>query len=196
VTIDRPGATLFTYGVGYFPATLPNDELSYVEFLTGSFAPGGTISFGSGELHAHTDVMRTHGVPLRGINEDGTGLENILAIDTTYNTGIFPWTVHTVITGSATSVPPNSTTEYDTTRAADDSRTMMFISPSMDTPGDILSVESRWLPSGAGRSQALVTSGPNSGGRWTECWDGMFQLTYEDQNWSPPPTGDVLTCIP
>jgi hypothetical protein len=196
VTIDRPNETTFTYQLGYLPSGASADQASFVEFLNGSFAPGGTIRRGTGELHAHTDLMRSQGVPLRGEGAKDRGFEDVSTFDVAYQTGSYPWSTHTVIVGSASASAPNATTQYDATQSSDGSHTMAFVSPTMDDPSNILSIESRWLPSGAGRSRADVTGGPNAGGNWTECWNQSFEMTFENRSWLLSSTGDVNACIP
>lgn len=182
VMIPPPGVTLSMGG-------------SSTQILGGSFAASGTAAQGVGHLVVSPDEAMQAGASL-------PGLEKLVSLTIDYDTEDWPRT----LTMAVVNMPPADPTmdaqsaSYTYQRAQNGDGAMTFTLLQDIVPGpagvDTLSVTSRWLGTGAGRSDIAVIAGDGAGQAMsTECWDATSASTYKLQSWAPPATGDPSTCI-
>lgn len=172
----------FDYQLQVRRARLP--DAPWLSLLTGSFAPSGGARKGSGQMIFDTVAARAAGYPL-------TEFGDLQRLDVTYQTVSFPVTVDMVIANRPGADSPGATYQYR--ERADGSGEMVFAWRTKEARS--LQVRSRWLGSGAGRSDVRVTEGLGLGLGGVDCWGIDTHATFVRRDWDAAAnSGSEATC--
>jgi hypothetical protein len=185
MTRDTASASAFDYRFDLRPLGDPN--ALWTAFITGSFDAAVGVRRGDGHFLVDFRSLRDRGYPFD--NDNG----EMASVALTYATAAFPISVSMMFTKV-----DGTTAEVDYRAQADGSGALTFtligdfiLTPAIET----IATTSRWLPSGAGRSDQLIQSGDGAGLHRTECWNDSFVLTFGEKAWAPAETfGDPALC--
>jgi hypothetical protein len=156
----------------------------WVPFLDGSFDAPGDIKQGNGTVMASFSNLKAAGFPL---DNDTLPLQTLRIDYQNYQTPGSPVTVTLAITRTPDLPNGVSSLTFTYEILADGSGEIVFTLTGNVVPGpatEIVTINSLWIPSGAGRATLAVVSGDGAGMAQTECWDGSFEATYNDKPWS------------
>lgn len=171
VVMDRTAEDTFSYAVQFRPK-----GGEWFSALTGSFKASGGVRKGEGQLALLPKDAREHGLELHGL----TGLD---AMVVGYVTDRRPTRVDMVFTLSPGHPSNLSQIGYTYRELKDLSGAIHFATRGNSPEASAMEVTSKWLPSGEGRADALVTEGTYAGLTQMECWDDQFNVVYSAQRW-------------
>lgn len=146
----------------------------WAALVVGSFEAATGVRRGVGQFSIQTGALRQRSFPFG----PDVGFETITV---SYDTVGFPVRVEMFIDAV------NAEADYQYEAHEDGHGSMRFRLRGdlvhVTTAEDELSITSRWLPSGAGRADAIVTLGDAMGGTRTQCWNESFQQTFNHTDW-------------
>jgi len=161
----------------------------FLAVVTGHAAPGVSPDLGNGSFTLDFDASKQVD-PIDNANNKGK-------IDATYDLAARHLGLHIMSTNDA-GTPVTADYTYD--QAADQSGDMSF-SAQTDAGGgpalENLVIRSRWLPTGAGRSDARIDGGDlgSAEAQVSQCWDTSFKEVFYTDNVNFLPTdGDPTQC--
>jgi hypothetical protein len=180
----------FTWVVSGRPRTSTNDN-DYVGLLAGN-----TEVLGEGLIRGDMALDRG-AISALDVNSPGAG-----AAVANYDTIAEPRVVEVALDGYAEGIAAPVSALYRYSEMKDTSGTFELMAQAdTDDPGalpETLVVTSRWIASGSGRGDAVVTSGDLAAGtavEMSECWDDGFGRTfYTDSANMAPTVGTVDVC--
>jgi hypothetical protein len=179
-------STVFDYRLELRP--LGDPDAVWTAFIAGGFDAAVGVRRGNGHFLVDFKSLRELGYPFK--DED----RNLNSVALTYTTATFPIQVSMMM---AAVDGTTATVDYAAQDDGSGSLTFTLIGDLIDlTPAiETLAITSRWLPSGAGRSDLVVQSGDGAGLRRTQCWNDSFVATYENKAWAPADNfGDPSLC--
>jgi hypothetical protein len=170
----------------------PND---WIPFIYGEFKAVNGVRKGMGEFHMTTDALIAAGFTIAP-NLKG---ETLKELSVTYSTESFP--VHVAMHVAMYDDPSLSTYfTIDIVYEAQENGQGAIDFDATGADGNSVSVVSRWLATGRGRADAIVTAGPLvdrpvEERTQTQCWNDAFVQTYNNVPWDPTMnTGEITDC--
>ena len=166
----------------------------WVEFLTGTFDLAGGVRQGTGAVTANFAALANAAFPL---DDSSKPLTTLTLSYQNYQTPGSPVSVTLQInrTPDANGV---TSAKFMYKILTDGSGEIAFTLVGNVVPGpalETLTLNSGWLPTGAGMATLVVASGDGAGLTQTECWDATFATTYNDKPWSASEDfGDASMC--
>jgi hypothetical protein len=180
LTVTRPDDTTFTYELDVGQTATPD---AWVSFLTGNFDAVGGVKQGNGTVVANFSNLSAAQFPLDANTQP---LQTLTITYQNYQTQGSPVSVALNLTRTPDSNGVTSAT-FTYEFLTDGSGGINFTLIGNVVPGpaiETVTIESGWLPSGAGQATLAVVSGDGAGLSQTECWDATFEATYNDKPWS------------
>jgi hypothetical protein len=187
LTMTRTDDQTFIYDLEFHRDIDPSDR--WYAFMSGNFLASAGARRGMGHMLVDTSEVFAAGFPISE-GEDS----HLHSIEITYSTREFPISVvmdietspKDVSTG-AVDLTVRNTFHYEYEAQASGQGAMRFrvtgnLITLTDAP-EVLSVTARWLPSGAGRADAVIESGDGMGLTHSQCWDNSFHQTFNRKAW-------------
>ncbi len=168
-----------TAGTSSFAWALESHKVGndFFPVVTGAFKPTMSLKQGQGSMIVHVKDFKDQ------LKVDD-GLRALDQIDISYTTDAFPNAVGMLFTFAAGNTSGLSQIGYLSKELADGSGALAFALATPSNPAvTVMQSAAVWRPSGAGRSQGLVTEGTAKGASQVECWDDTFHVTYFAQGW-------------
>lgn len=187
MTRDAGYSNTFDYRFDLRPLGDPN--ALWTAFITGSFDAAVGVRRGNGHFLVDFKSLRDRAYPFD--NDDGA----LAAVALTYATAEFPISVSMMF-----ATVEGKTAQIDYKAQADGSGALDFTLVGdfiLTSAIETIATTSRWLPSGAGRSDQVIQSGDGAGLHRIECWSDAFVETYSDKPWLTADqrmTGDPSLC--
>lgn len=182
VTLQANGTT-FEYHLDVENTTVAMPV--WVEFLSGTFDLAGGVKQGNGTVSANFAALKTAAFPL---DDSSTPLNSLTISYQNFQTPGSPVSVKLTIdrTPDANGVT-SATFAYEILTDGSGDITFSLVGNVVPGPAiETLTLNSGWLPTGAGIATLVVASGDGAGLTQTECWDATFEATYNDKPWSTP----------
>jgi hypothetical protein len=189
MTMTRTDAQHFSYDLEFHRDIDPDDDFWH-PFITGDFVASAGVHRGMGHFRADTAEVFANGFAVGKRGEDS----HVHVIDMVYSTRDFPISVvmdietspKDVLTGEV-NLTVRNTFHYEYEAQASGQGAMRFRVTGDLIPltpvQEVLSVTARWLPSGAGRADAVIESGDGMGLTHSQCWDSSFRQTFNRKAW-------------
>jgi hypothetical protein len=177
VVIDRePGSSVpatFHYSVDVRP-TAP--AASWIPLIIGAVRSDGGVRRGDGEMTFTSTAARAAGYPL-------DTLEGWESLTVEHRTGSFPISIKMTLVDH----PAGARTVYSYQEQTDGSGSMVFDfpTPKLAPIARLVRIQSRWLPSLAGRSDMQVIDGLRAGAGGVDCWGSDTRPTYVERDLEP-----------
>ncbi|HVZ71826.1 MAG TPA: hypothetical protein VHJ20_05565 [Polyangia bacterium] len=188
ISRDMLVATAFDFELGVHE--IGTADTAWFDLIRGTFDAGTTASAGTGHIEIVLAAARAAGF-------DASDWGNIDHVEIDYRNPR-PTTdgdpIHiamhiTDLDDDATDALPAPTAAYDYRETAEEQGQMTFdvfaniVPPA--TQMEHVNITSLWLPTGQGRAQMTVVSGDGAGAQQTECWNRLFQPTFNSKPWAP-----------
>jgi hypothetical protein len=184
---DPKGFHIF-YSLEFRRAGAADD--AWVPLLTGTFYPTGGVRRGRGNIRLDFATARQVGYPVDPTSE-------LLHLEINYQRVDYPITVDLRVENIPGAKSPGGVIQY--VEEADGAGSLVFGWQVADSVlVQALEIRSRWLSTGAGRSDARVTEGfaaAVNGVVGIDCWNTGAEPVYTLRNIAPRiDTGDVSAC--
>ena len=193
LTVNRTDATTFAYSLDVENTTAATP--TWVEFFTGSFDLAGGVQQGNGWVTANFGALIAAKFPL---DQNTSQLATLMITYQNYQTPGSPVSVTLTIVRAVPDANGVTSATFMYKILTDGSGKITFTLVGNVVPGpaiETLTLNSGWLPTGAGMATLAVSSGDGAGLTQTECWDGTFEATYNDKPWSmTEDVGDASVC--